>query len=89
MNKDGGPAFPDPQRLGAYGMSLRDWFAGQPVDMVSFEGAGPHQEALVGRPCPSWQDDPLGFLQWSADWEAAWRYMRADAMLAERERGKP
>jgi hypothetical protein len=28
---DGGPAFPTPHLCTSYGMSLRDWFAGQAV----------------------------------------------------------
>lgn len=65
----GGPAFPPSiayQDKGEYrpyhGMTLRDYFAGQAL-------------AIVSAPC---SDASL----------AAWCYQIADAMLAEREKGK-
>lgn len=91
---DGGPAFPvtastgDP-RDGVYcrdGMSLCDWFAGQEQlgDFNHPQAQLPQNamEALAGYPMPS---GILESLKWEADWRAALRFIRADAMLAARE----
>ncbi|MDD3134876.1 MAG: hypothetical protein PHF64_00095 [Methanoregula sp.] len=68
--KDGGPAFPVPERraedegrvrFDEPGMSLRDWFAGQAMSRF-----------YCGSQAP--------------DWIAAESYRIADAMLAEREK---
>lgn len=74
------------------GMSLRDWFAGQetlgefdnPEACIGEKAA----TALAGEPKPQggWAEDPLGMLRWEAKWRAALKYIRSDAMLAERDR---
>ena len=102
---DGGSAFPagiqirDPVTL-EWGMSLRDWFAGHETlaewdypDSVVRAGMC---DALAGRPRPKngWnakaKDEWLDMLKWDAAWRAAIKYIRSDAMLAERakEAGK-
>jgi hypothetical protein len=68
--KDGGPAFPIPQREGPGhpdGMSLRDWFAGQ---------------ALVGLLASP--RGPAGGEPMSDQLAAKNAYILADAMLAQR-----
>jgi hypothetical protein len=92
---DGGPAFPQTRQqwqdsisggrfvqtdtLG--GMTLRDWFAGQPDIVGSALLIAKEQgEALAG-PRP---DDPLGSYKWQCQVLAALRYIAADAMIAER-----
>ena len=89
--KNGGPVFPICVELGdgsykqLYGISLRDYFAAAIADEADAEYfASQIKEAALGRACPPWQADPLGCLQWNADWRAFWRGMRADAMLKER-----
>lgn len=94
---DGGPAFPfkcqgpttAPEVY--YGMALRDYLAaheslaeldqsdrtGLPVEIA---------EQLAGRKRPA--KIGMDFLQWEADWRAAWKYIRADAMLAARSKPK-
>lgn len=73
---DGGPSFPTPWAGGSAtegGMSLRDWFAGQVLgEAFRMVMDLPGGE---GRPHP-------------AKWAAAAAYEIADAMLAEREKGK-
>ena len=66
------------------GISLRDWFAAQehltdweqPDVFMSNETA----EQLAGRPRPA-TGNYLDTLKWEAEWRAALRYIRADAML--------
>ena len=72
---DGGPAFPgaaetlEGHQLREYGMSLRDWFAGQ---------------ALAGQiASPNWPPCPLPAGEEES--AAHWAYSFADAMLAARE----
>lgn len=65
------------------GMSLLDWFAGQAQISEDFHIS---LAVALGGPVPAWEDDPLAFAQWIANWQAKWRYMQAEAMLAERER---
>lgn len=66
------------------GMSLRDYFATHcdigDVDQLSVHvGAG-----LLGRNPPLPHDDPLGCMQWWAEYRARLRYIEADAMLKAR-----
>lgn len=84
----GGPAFPlhpdirddEPHA----GMSLRDYFATHcdigDVDQLSVHfGVG-----LLGRHPPMPHDDPLGCMQWWAEYRACLRYIEADAMVKAR-----
>ena len=77
-----------------HGMSLRDWFAGHETlaewdypDSVVRAGMC---DTLAGRPRPKngWnaksKDEWLDMLKWDAAWRAALKYIRSDAMLAER-----
>ena len=84
MSKDtGGPAFPvkDAASWQAHGMTLRDYFAvhmdttGIPVSVG---------EALIGE-FPAY-GSPKQKQDWHARADAAYRYHRADAMLAERSK---
>lgn len=71
------------------GMTLRDYFAAHLNDDIDgADFADSIKAALLGRAVPHYADDPVAFLRFEADFRAAWRGMRADAMLAERERGK-
>ena len=101
MNTDGGPAFPvqalaSPGSEVAWGMSLRDWFAGQETlaDFDSQEASLPKwvAEALAGRKPDlshvTKADNWIEHLKWEAEWRAALKYIRADAMLRARERGQ-
>lgn len=89
---DGGPAFPhDGQANYTGGMSLRDWFAGQ-ESLAEWDSGDavirPQMaEALAGRKQPEhgWAcatpGEFLAMLRFEADWRAALKYLRADAML--------
>jgi hypothetical protein len=86
---DGGPAFPNIARdmmegekwRWIDGMSLRDWFAGQPDIIGSTLLIGKEEgEALAG-PRP---EGGLEAFRWQCEVLAAMRYIAADAMLAER-----
>jgi hypothetical protein len=97
--RDGGPAFPVSVwdvglkgpviRETIQGMSLRDWFAGQVECLMSYhdgtwlmDGNGPMTIAeMIGRRQPSGN---LQSIKWWAEAEATIRYLKADAMLAER-----
>lgn len=75
-------------------VTLRDWFAAQEnlkewedFDFIDQNAA----ELLSGRlkPKQSWRDcktreQLVETLQWEADWRAALKYIRADAMLRAR-----
>jgi len=71
-------------------MTLRDYFAAletlidwdQPNAIMPSDTA----DQLAGRPRPS-DGNYLNVLKWEADWRAAIKYIRADAMLAAREKG--
>lgn len=91
---DGGPAFPtgftDAAGFAQEGMSLRDWFAGQEqlrdLDLNDERPSLAMAEFLAGRPRPpdsadSTREEIVAALRWEADWRAAIRYIRADAML--------
>lgn len=71
-----------------YGMTLRDYFAThEPIDPNESIGVA-LAEQLAGRPHPApaglKSATPLDVAQFWADAEAAYRYMRADAMLKAR-----
>ena len=93
---DGGPAFPVPVEFdpngqlifhGSFGMSLRDWLAGQEKIDTAEDFGWEACEALAGpRPTGDWHTNPLGWLRWEASWKAAVRYARADAMITARNR---
>lgn len=92
---DGGPAFPQNDFILNHinnhdGMSLRDWFAATlrvvsdsdcSVDGFDYEAC----KFMAGRPMPK-SDDMMEVVRWYADVEAAIRYVKADAMLAARNR---
>lgn len=94
---NGGPAFPLHTGLIEEGMSLRDYFAAseQLTDFDQFETINTELgEALAGRKAPEegWSTKDPGTLReailFEADWRAALKYIRADAMLRARERMK-
>jgi hypothetical protein len=79
VTKDGGPAFPCPVEFdpnnqlvshGSFGMTLRDWFAGQLIGHIAIYSM---QDGWA-RSGPEWRDAAAG--------EA---YKFADAMLKARE----
>lgn len=76
------------------GMSLRDWFAGRETLAEwdrSSDAVMPNRfaEILAGerKPEKTWDEDPIARFRFEAKWRAALRYIRADAMLAAREKG--
>lgn len=92
MSNDGGPAFPvaETHHVAAdldwtCGMSLLDWFAGQVSAEHDFDLS--FAQALAG-PMPEWQKDSMAYLQWTATWKAKWRYIQAEALVAEAKRRK-
>lgn len=99
---DGGPAFPSAPIVGATdirneqrdGLSLRDYLAAaESVREWDNPDAAPSKnmcEALAGRPMPEsgWGGDVLAMLRFEAEWRAALKYLRADAMIAERAKEK-
>ena len=86
----GGPAFPlfdiDIGKV-CEGMTLRDYFASNlPDEPTGDDYHAIIKESLVGRRQPvANQDGWIAVIQFEADFRAAWRYMRADAMLKARE----
>lgn len=71
--KDGGPAFPN---QGIVGMRLRDYFAGQAIgDVIAAHHLGTFSAAI--------SNEPSLYASF-----AAHAYAVADAMLAEREKGR-
>ena len=98
--KTGGPAFPQPSAFLNSGMSLRDYFAihanNQELADISYRTLSRlAQEQIVGR---SYPDEPRESGKTRALWQlevfefelellAKLRFMMADAMLAEREKG--
>jgi hypothetical protein len=83
---NGGTAFPVAgERIGATGMSLRDWFAGQ-APMLPEDVELNKFECIVGRPYKA-AFGSLEHWQFVADADAAWRLLHADAMLAARKGG--
>ena len=106
---DGGSAFPEQvvhseahgfmpasAIAGEEGLSKRDWFAAHEslahVDNPENSGLSMElAESLAGRKRPEGRG--MAFLLWEAEWRAAWKYIRADAMIAARSKpitgGKP
>ena len=78
------------------GMSLRDWFAGQErlADWDNSDAVMQRAmaEALAGQPQPpnGWAGkttaELIAMLRWEAEWKAALKYLRADAMMKAREK---
>ena len=90
---DGGPAYPAWSTEAPFfiqgGQSLRDCFArtvNVTYDDDMIDGIGPKtwERAFGKQPDPI--EHPLLYLEYWARVDAKWRYMKADAMLAERER---
>lgn len=84
---DGGPAFPTVagHTVYSHGMLLRDWFASQErlgENDVTISMA----EKLMGEKVPTGEYG-IATMQWWAEAEARYKYLRADAMLAAREKG--
>lgn len=76
------------------GASLRDFFAAA-ESIAEWDDndaviSTKLSEALAGEKMPSsgWAGDPLEMLRFEAKWRAALKYIRADAMLAERAKRK-
>ena len=98
---DGGPAFSCPgtadRSLGPHneGMSLRDYLAAHadPREVYGDNQGDPIPTAtamaLVGRPRPNYDADPLGNAAWWSEATARWKYMHADHMLAARKAVQP
>jgi len=67
-------------------MDLRDFFAAretlQDFDHPDVVFGLSAKEALAGRQIP--KEAGIPYLQWEADWRAALRYIRADAMMKAR-----
>lgn len=77
MIDSGGPALPGGRPGVEYGMTLRDWFAGQAL-------------VGIGTWCPQEQSDLVGGSYFPdaatvAKRRAQWAYLQADAMLAARK----
>ena len=87
MSKDtGGPAFPlCANEYGGngpeFGVTLRDYFATN-AEIFPGDLQTALILALLGEPC--WDSSYLGRIKWVALGEAAYRYMKADAMIAKR-----
>ena len=75
-------------------MSLRDYFASKEqlheLDNGITFMSPKMGEALAGEKMPEagWSKDPIAMCKWEAKWRAALKYIRADAMLAAREKGQ-
>lgn len=77
-------------------VEIRDWFAGKEnLSEWDDQEAIPSKsmtEALAGYPQPthgwscSTQSEWIAMLTWEADWRAALKYIRADAMLKARNK---
>lgn len=92
-HNDGGSAFPNSRTvetdfgtLGEYGMSLRDYMAIHAPELIPNEAPQNHWEKLMGSKSPDSTTHPLENLAWWDAAEAKRRYMRADAMIAERSK---
>lgn len=91
---DGGPAQEDVDTRATQGMSLRDWFAGTiKITEDDFPDSTEANNVVVGFNCPKDRtgdyrstEDPIAWLKWVAALEAKIRYIKADAMVAEREK---
>lgn len=87
----------DGMTRGSDGMTLRDYFAGQET-LAEWDNPGADPsfsmcEALAGQPRPShgWVCKSgvewLAMFRWDAKWRAALKYIRADEMIAARQKG--
>lgn len=90
LSKDGGPAFPTSHRggdteLSLFGMSLRDWFAGQAL-AASMKLAEEHDENPDRLPALFGFDDVWLADAVFGDLAVTIAYEIADAMLKQRER---
>lgn len=65
-------------------ITIRDYFAVRENSLSLPESVA---VALMGRPLPDHNIDLIGSMMWWAEAEAAWKYFRADAMIAERAKG--
>lgn len=89
---NGGPAFPitvlGETIKGQEGMSLRDYFAAIIPDEHHKGDYTQHvKEEVIGRALPDWRVEGWqAGLEFEAEFRAAWRYMRADAMLKARDK---
>ena len=86
---NGGPAFPTDRVLQASGMTLRDYFAAKADISSDIESDGCIYQRLAialmgGDLPPSWDNDFFEARIWWARAESRLRYMKADAMIAER-----
>lgn len=85
--KDGGPAFPRSSQGPSDsldcvpGMSLRDWFAGT-LEQPAVIAYVPDWPLIMGG-----DKEALARFKAFAECEAILRYIRADALIAERENG--
>jgi hypothetical protein len=101
--QDGGPIHPIPEvrdadgngiMEGWPGMSLRDWLAG--MEKAPEDLSVGYAEALAGRPHPHKNttlgavdpDATVAVIEFWADAEARYRYIKADAMLRARALAK-
>jgi len=79
-----------------YGMSLRDWFAAHVslIDYGAGDGDGGYIDCIDGFStdlieeliCKAKPNDGVELILWYAEAEAAIRYVKADAMLARRNK---
>lgn len=86
---NGGPAFPCELSTRFQGMTLRDYFAAKADISSDIESDGCIYQRLAialmgGDLPPSWDNDFFEARIWWARAESRLRYMKADAMLAER-----
>jgi hypothetical protein len=93
VDHTGGPAFPllqdGFQFPRAEGMTLLDYFMAHIGDENQGDEGMDYTDSVkamvVGRPCPSGSVDGwLAVMQFEADFRAAWRLMRAQAMVKAR-----
>jgi hypothetical protein len=71
---------------GSVGMYLRDYFAIHSPELTHDSWEAKSFAHFMGRVCPLVSEDRIGSIQWWSELEAKLRYMRADAMLAERSK---
>jgi hypothetical protein len=71
-------------------ISLRDYFAATLEVPLEKDGCISQDMALqlMEDPPPDWDDDRVNAYKWWATAEARFRYLRADAMMKERERNR-
>ena len=90
---DGGPAFPlvvrshDGQDVGIQGMTLRDYFAAHSSGIPD-EASDKVIAAYLGLDSPDGETPARERFLWLLRANAEWKYLEADAMLAERAKGR-